>query len=367
MSFPDYTGNSKALYEYLKRSRKNLKLVWIVFDKNTLEKLRDRGIKSYYYPSAKGILEMFTARIIFVTHSTLYFEWKNRKQFLISLWHGHGIKSGIPVSKTFYNFSKRIDYAISTSQLSSLFVIHDFLIEPGKVLVTGLPRYDNLFDYEKSYEKLGRILRYKGVSLKDYKYVVFYLPTFREGLSSRKEGFSFDDYPNIFRVMDYDSGRVSNFLKKYNILLIVKFHPIEEKIVICKKIEIPENVILLTDDDLKGDLLDLYDVLGACDILITDYSSVYVDYLILNRPIIFLVPDLEIYRVRRGFVLEPFEYWTPGEKVRNMNDLLLSLEKIILGNDEYRNHREVLIKIFHKYRDDKNCERVWRHCERIIK
>ena len=56
-----------------------------------------------------------------------------------------------------------------------------------------------------------------------------------------------------------------------------------------------------------------YDFLNVVDVLITDYSSIYFDYLLLNRPIIFHMPDLEEYQKKRGFILDPLDEWTPGD------------------------------------------------------
>ncbi len=57
-----------------------------------------------------------------------------------------------------------------------------------------------------------------------------------------------------------------------------------------------DNLHILEDNYLRDKRLDLYEVVNAADLLITDYSSIYFDYLLLDRPIIFTPLDLEEYR-----------------------------------------------------------------------
>ncbi|WP_196247624.1 CDP-glycerol glycerophosphotransferase family protein, partial [Cronobacter malonaticus] len=87
--------------------------------------------------------------------------------------------------------------------------------------------------------------------------------------------------------------------------------------------------------------------------------SIYLDYLILNKPIVFLVPDVDTYSSSRGgFTLEPFDFWTPGDKVNNQYSLLESIDKIISGNDEYTDRRAQVNSIINKYGDANSSQRV---------
>lgn len=72
--------------------------------------------------------------------------------------------------------------------------------------------------------------------------------------------------------------------------------------------------------------MDFYNILNAVDILITDYSSIYFDFLLLDRPIIFTPIDYEEYKHNRGFLLEPFDFWAPGDKCFCYEDLKLTID-----------------------------------------
>ena len=104
--------------------------------------------------------------------------------------------------------------------------------------------------------------------------------------------------------------------------------------------------------------MDLYKIINAVDLLITDYSSIYFDFLLLDRPIIFTPMDLDEYRSNPGLLLEPYEFWTPGYKCLNQSDLQ---EKILLelrDGGSYGKERSVIKNIVHKYQDAYSTKRV---------
>ncbi|MDI3484767.1 MAG: CDP-glycerol glycerophosphotransferase, partial [Methanobacteriaceae archaeon] len=70
--------------------------------------------------------------------------------------------------------------------------------------------------------------------------------------------------------------------------------------------------------------------------------------------------DLEEYRERRGFILEPFEFWTPGPKVKNFKKFLEELEKSIKNPEYYREERKVINDLVNYYKDDKSAERIYK-------
>ena len=136
-------------------------------------------------------------------------------------------------------------------------------------------------------------------------------------------------------------------------------HPNDEQLILGN---IPDNVndrvILIKSDDLEKKKMDLYKIINAVDLLITDYSSIYFDFLLLDRPIIFTPMDLDEYRSNPGLLLEPYEFWTPGYKCLNQSDLQ---EKILLelrDGGSYGKERSVIKNIVHKYQDAYSTKRV---------
>jgi len=94
---------------------------------------------------------------------------------------------------------------------------------------------------------------------------------------------------------------------------------------------------------------DINNILKLTDILITDYSSIYFDYLLLDKPIIFAPFDFEDYLVKDRELYYNYDEVTPGPKARNWNEVLISLKEAIENPEKYKKEREKIKNIFHKY------------------
>jgi CDP-glycerol glycerophosphotransferase (TagB/SpsB family) len=103
---------------------------------------------------------------------------------------------------------------------------------------------------------------------------------------------------------------------------------------------------------------DINPVLPEIDVLITDYSSIYLDYLLLNRPCIFIPHDIEQYKEGRGLLLDDYDFWAPGYKVKSFMEFLESLKCSLSGLDPYKTHREEICRQFNYYQTDNSCEKL---------
>jgi CDP-glycerol glycerophosphotransferase (TagB/SpsB family) len=112
--------------------------------------------------------------------------------------------------------------------------------------------------------------------------------------------------------------------------------------------------------------MDFYEILNAIDVLITDYSSLYFDYLLLNRPIIFTPVDLDDYRLNKGFMLEPYDEWTPGDKVFDFHSLMQAMTSAIRQPALYEVERKRLSRIIHAYEDGNSTQRVVKLIKDVI-
>ena len=93
--------------------------------------------------------------------------------------------------------------------------------------------------------------------------------------------------------------------------------------------------------------------------MITDYSSVYFDYLLLDKPIIFWTKDLEIYEERRGFLFDNVDKWMPGPKVKTVFELIDAIDKFINNYNWYSSERNNIKNLAHTYQDFNSTNRVW--------
>lgn len=106
--------------------------------------------------------------------------------------------------------------------------------------------------------------------------------------------------------------------------------------------------------------IELYTLLVYTDALITDFSSIYVDYLLLNKPIAFELTDRKDYENGIGFTMDnPLEFM-PGFKIQDFSDLKTFLNETISNKDRFKNERENLLNKLHKFKDGKSSERILR-------
>ena len=103
----------------------------------------------------------------------------------------------------------------------------------------------------------------------------------------------------------------------------------------------------------------LYELLAESDVLITDYSSVFIDYLNLGRPIAFVCDDLESYAANRGFCFDPIKEYLPGEKITNYTGLKEYLCNLDSLNDQWEKKREEINKLFNSFSDAHSSKRVF--------
>ena len=99
------------------------------------------------------------------------------------------------------------------------------------------------------------------------------------------------------------------------------------------------------------------DLLIIADVLITDYSSVFYDYLLTMRPIIFFADDLEKYTEIRDFYYD-YESFIPGPFVKTGNELIEILNNIEQWSQEYKDKRRIMRDKFNKYTDGRATERI---------
>lgn len=277
----------------------------------------------------------------------------------IELWHGGmGLKTCGLMDKKDKNSGgslkcfENIDLVCLASHMNCVQFTSCFAIPENKYRITGLPRTDLLLQ-PNSRDNLSALL---GIDISD-KIVIFNMPTFHvNSQSNRVEGSSAAiDY---FKIPNFNYKEFDEFLKENNMICISKVHHNEESIVQKTKDNYkPSNLFYISNLTLDNLNMNLYDVLGCGDILITDYSSVYGDFLFMNKPTVFCIPDIDDYRKERGLALEPFDFWAIGPKVFNQKELQNSLDMNILNL--YQKDREKIASVFFDKIDKDASKRVW--------
>lgn len=325
-------SNALALYRYLQKSPK-LEAVLI----------QEKGPRDhdYYY-------NILTSKMIIKTHETSYV----RDKINVQLWHGFPLKGLSYMNKVKRNDLEKRHQIWNKSIIFSYSEMYNVLmgacygIIREKFHVVGMPRNDILITAN------GKQNLKKVKNIEEDKRVIFYLPTYRKSNYGVINGQPKDAY--LFDIGNVDE--LDSYLDETNSVLMVKLHPLEEvsyRSILMKY----NNIVLLEEADLLKNEIDLYEILNSADMLITDYSSVYFDYLLLDRPIIFIHNDLEAYRHNTGFLLEPVDYWTPGTKGNTIEEIITQIQNNWI-EDIYREERKTIKKIVHKFEDSSACERI---------
>ena len=139
-------------------------------------------------------------------------------------------------------------------------------------------------------------------------------------------------------------------------VLVLKLHPVQDREKIGR-VDM-ENIIAL-DNGLLADLdIQINQLLGHADALISDYSSAAVDYMLLDRPIGFTLDDVEEYAQSRGFVFQNIKEWLPGKELFSFEDFCSFVREIGADIDSTREKRKRLKEKMHRYGDGNNCKRI---------
>lgn len=318
VSLPDYSGNARALYEFIRREHPEYDLTWVVSSGAIADHLKRHGVSAVERVSLQGARAMMRARYIFTTHDGFSLLASSPRQRLINLWHGMPLKAlgfaEFPAEdsaarlRSRKRYSEMVSMLISTSEVSKASLVTCFYIDPRRVAITGQPRNDYLFGARDEARRMLESLVYRTL---EGKTVIIYLPTFRQA-TWRADGVPFGNGNRHFLTDEAALSKMEAFLSRENITLVVKMHPLDEARL--PTFEQDANICIVRDSAMTDHLVDLYQILGAADVLLTDYSSVHFDFLMLNRPMAFFVPDLAEYETGRGFVLAPYDFWTPGPK-----------------------------------------------------
>jgi len=297
---------------------------------------------------------LFKCKVIITSHGflTSYFSYfKIKNVITINLWHGIPLKSMGLMNKTGKDILEGVqsDYFISTSEFYNTIMNSCVALKSSNYYITGYPRNDYLFK-ENGNRNLELLIKR---DLQNEK-IILYAPTYRD--VKRNISDLFND-GNIFAFDKFDMISFDKFLKENNLMFLLKLHPNEEKILNKQKIY-SDNIFLIKSEHLQQEKMDLYKILNAVDLLITDYSSIYFDYLLLDRPIIFVPVDFNLYKETRGFLLEPYDFWTPGPKCLDQNSLHVEIIKNLNNPMCYSESRKVIRDIMHKYQDGNSTDRV---------
>jgi len=321
-SFPDLADNSFAIFEYVINNKKGHQNVWLVDSVNDLDKLNriirahtdSRNYRIVSKRSLKGLFEYLTAKYVFFTHGLFSGAKVAKEHVVVNLWHGMPLKSiGSYDKSASGNNVCMSTFSICTSEFFRGIIARSFDLGEASVRITGLPRNDLLLK-----EKNKECLRKVGVS-GEFDKIYAWLPTYRKAtVGDVREDGSYSELLPFFTVGDLSDLNVA--LSRKHAFMVVKIHPMD----FLNSAQLPDfsNVKILKSIFLEQVGVQLYDLLANVDILITDYSSVFIDFMVTGRPIAFIADDIETYSKTRGFLFDFSADLLPGDIISSKEELI---------------------------------------------
>lgn len=351
--------NPYAIFCYLKNDDRFKKYthVWVLDSldehKNEIKEYRrEKNVifvefesKEYfkYLSKAKYLINNSTEQVYFI---------KKEEQVLINTWHGIPLKTmgfdipggGATIGNTLRNFVMD-DYLLSpnafmTKMYSDAYKLNN--VYEGTIIEAGYPRCDTLFKTSKA--EFAKKIKNYGINLDINKKIVLYAPTWK--------GAQFGN-PNT------DIGKDLDFIESlYNYLDRSKYQ------ILFK----PHQAVFRRMQTMGMDVgncvpaaIDANEILAVSDVLISDYSSIFFDFLVTGRPILFYIPDLETYQQERGLYF-PVDS-LPGPITTQADDIGKWLKLIDKDKDnykelfDYQNYEKAVQKFVYN-EDGKACERI---------
>lgn len=294
-----------------------------------------------YVDHLSSIFYYMRAKHVFYTAGQLPIK-PSKTQCVLHLQHGISFKTCGSLTKINNGDEFYFTACIATSDIYKPIYSKAFKCDESNIIINSEPVTDIFW---------GGYFKY---DLGTFDKILLWTPTFRQSDYLGYDDSTIEELLPAFKEDDYEE--LNGFLAKLNFKLIVKIHPSQD-LSRYKKLKF-SNLEILSNKDFEVRGMELYNLLPQVDLLIADYSSIFLQFLLLDKPICFVIPDIDVYGLRRGFVFDDPESYMPGKKIKSKEEFYDYILEFAYGKDEYKNEREKVKKIIHKYRDGKSCERL---------
>ena len=329
-----YNYNSRYLFEYVKENLPEITPLFVINDPELRNSLSSKYGKQYFIETEniQGIRQALSAGVWFTSAGLpAYGTGLHKKRLIINLWHGVPLKKIAlldpnlkKAARIYFKkiFSENYTFILTTSHELIPLMARSFAVSEDKIKVWGQPRNDGLFLKNDCREILGQLFP----DLPEYTKTVLYAPTFR-------------DYGQVqlYPFKDFDQKQLEAFLDEKNMLLFIRTHVAEQG---SAAPYLGKRIRFLGNEQAE----DVTGILNIFDCLITDYSSIYIDYLLTDKPMIFLPYDRQQYLDGRGMNFD-YDDVTPGPKPETFNDFLDALSP---KEDFWKSERTRVNRLFNE-------------------
>jgi len=354
-----YGDNSAAFFEYCNTYKDSLyEYYWLSDSDDVVNNIRLEKRNAFLKKSIQGIWISIRANLFVTSHGVqdvLFYTPVSGRTTELYLHHGVPIRGALISNNGLSNKHfmtkrpKEISYMVTTSEWSGNQQRKNIPVEKSKIVITGYPRND-FFSYDSNlHEAIKSDLCLRG-------FTVLYAPTWRKWEATK-----------FFPFEDINLKSLVSFLRENKITIILRPHSVDMRRIddqnLINNVDWCDDVIkVITPDEYE----DTQKLLMISDCLITDYSSIFYDYLLLNRPIIFVPYDKAEYTKRMGEFLVDYDVEIPGIQIVKQQILIDYLYKIKNNKDTYNSKRERLSKKVHKFSDGRSSERLFSFMDNVI-
>jgi CDP-glycerol glycerophosphotransferase (TagB/SpsB family) len=356
-SKPVFSDNTFRLYEQMlgEKINEHYKIIWFYDEYD----FKHNSFIPQYLPKNVSVIKINNSTLagkikkmiclcngkIYIS-SNLFYGGVKRKQFNLHLNHGAPFKNAGEADK----ISPICDAEISLSNFMLPYTEKDSGIPRDRLIITGFPRNDYLLD--NSSRKLKTESKFK-----NYNKIIVWMPTFRQSWHNDRVDCDSNLPLGIPIIENYTQlSEINQIMEEKDSLLVIKVHFAQDVSYIKNKNF--RHLIFLGNDDLQRLNLQLYQFLSFTDALITDYSSIYFDYLLMNKPIALTIDDINQYSEKTGFVYDDYFSIIKGEYIRNIDELKHFLSVTCFSNSAIDNEHDEIVGQYHDYYDSDSSKRV---------
>ena len=287
--------------------------------------------------------EWASSEIIFRSEEIFSYRKKKGQKYICLSYYPVSLKNDCYSNKTSYlagraKLAEETDMLVSTSLINSQLDSAAFEVPFYKFQAVGKVRSDVL----QQTEDVEYVREYFKSQCDGYEFakLILYTPTHRD-----YEQSTFDIKRSILG-FDVDKACFEKFLQDNKLLIVCKLHPDQNAAVV--NTEMPLGVVNFGGAENFG----LMELMQASDMLMTDYTSTYVDYLLLNKPVLFNFYDKDIYEKTRGLAFYPYERICAGEIFTDEQTFYTACKNALKDPNKYEQKQKELLEYFVTYRTD---------------
>lgn len=333
--------NLEPLYDYLLDNEYNSKY-HITCSVESKKYFGKTHVNVKYVDHIGGIFSYLISKHVFYTAGQLPIK-PSKKQIVIHMNHGTtDYKTTGALTKINNGDEFFFTYMITASEIYVPIVAKEYGCSEENIIICNEPMVERIISPKKKYK------------FQMYSKTLLWAPTFRKSDYLGYDDSTMEELVPLFPESYYQE--LNEVLKKKNIQLIIKLHPSQT---VPKSTNTKmSNLKIYSHEDFINEDMNLYDLMGQVDGMIGDYSSVSLQFLLTEKPIAYVVPDIDEYREKRGFVFENVYEYMPGKIIKNQEDFYDFLNDFAKGIDSYYEERIRIKNIIHRYQDTNACNRL---------